>query len=53
MVLSCCWSVAKLILGRFPGWAWRGRVGLLVLCVHVGRSMGFAWCGSAGAVSGH
>ena len=26
---------------------------MLVLCGHVGRSVGFAWCGSAGAVSGH
>ena len=21
-----CLSVAQLILGRFPGWAWRGRL---------------------------
>ena len=26
---------------------------MLVLSGHVGRSVGFAWCGSVGAVSGH
>ena len=42
-----------MILGHFPGWAWCGRAGVLVLCGHVGQSVGFASCGSAGAVSGH
>ena len=44
--------MAQLILGRFPGWAWRGRAGVLALWEHVGRSVGFAWCGSTRAVSG-
>ena len=41
-VLYFCWSVAQLILGRFPGWAWRGRAGVLALLGHVGQSVGFA-----------
>ena len=45
--------MAQLILDRFPGWARRRRAGVLALWRHVGRSVGFAWCGSAGAVSGH
>ena len=52
-MLSFCLSVPRLILGQFPEWAWHGRARVLALWGHVGQSVGFAWCGSAGAISEH
>ena len=52
-VLSFCWSVARLILGQLPRWAWKtGALGN-AFWERIGQSVGFACCGSAGAASGH
>ena len=51
-------SVVLLVCGSVDSWPISGvgmawRAGVFALWGHVGQAVGFAWCGSAEAVSGH